>query len=580
MTPLIKVEALSYAYRTPGEESPAAVRDISLQVEAGELVALIGANGSGKTTLARLMKALLVPDQGRVLVDGMDTRSPANRGAIHRTLGMVFQSPEDQVIATTVEEDVAFGPENLGLPPKEIRGRVEAALKEVNLWEARQRPPHLLSAGQMQRLALAGVLALRPRGIIFDEATAMLDPAGRRYALEMMRRLAQEGVAVIFITHFMDEAVQAGRVMVLDHGRVALDGPPETVFADERALAAMGLELPPAGRLANRLRQVIPSLPAGLLTAADLVKALASQSLRIANSGGGLEPVPEDQAEPAALVEVNGLGHVYLAGTPLAQRALDGVSLSVGSGQSLGLLGATGSGKSTLLQHLNGLLRPQEGDVRVAGFNLNDRSIPLKSVIRKVGLVFQNPESQFFEQYVGDEIAFGPRQLPSGEPLSQRVKWAMGLVGLDFEGFKDRLTFTLSGGERRKVALASVLALKPSLLLMDEPTAGLDPASERDLLARLEDLQKEGLNLILSSHQMEVILALATHLTAMHAGRDVLTGTTRSVFSQPDKLRAYGLEPPVMVQVVEGLNALGWQLPFGMINPDDLAGAIGSLSAG
>ena len=266
MAPFIKTEALSFTYHRPGEEALPALRDVSLQIEEGELVALIGANGSGKTTLARLLTALLAPTSGTVRVGGLDTRQPANREAIHRSLGMVFQFPEDQVIATTVEEDVAFGPENLGLPSREIRTRVDAALREVDLWEQRLRPPHLLSAGQVQRLALAGVLAMEPRGIIFDEATAMLDPSGRRFALEKMQQLRRRGVMVIFITHFMEEAVQADRVVVLDRGQVALDGPPATVFTSETTLARLSLDLPPAARLAASLRRVIPSLPQGLLT--------------------------------------------------------------------------------------------------------------------------------------------------------------------------------------------------------------------------------------------------------------------------------------------------------------------------
>ena len=292
----------------------------------------------------------------------------------------------------------------------------------------------------------------------------------------------------------------------------------------------------------------------------------------------GKQAVDRERLDP--LIEVEHLGHIYMAGTPLAQRALAGVGLKVSARHSHGLLGATGSGKSTLLQHLNGLLRPQEGKVRVGNFDLNDHSIPLKSVISQVGLVFQNPEAQFFEQYVGDEIAYGPRQIPSDAPLVERVRSAMELVGLDFNQFKDRLTFTLSGGERRKVALASILALNPSILLLDEPTAGLDPASERDLLAHLKQLQEGGMTLVVSSHQMEVINALVENLTVMEGGQDVLSGRTGEVFSQTERLRACGLEPPLVAQAAEGLRQQGWPLPAGITQADELVERIGQLVAG
>ncbi len=573
MSALIEVNNVTYAYPLPNGGRIAALREISLRIEEGEYVAIVGANGSGKSTLARLLNALLVPDSGCVTVAGMETRDPAHHPAIHRTVGMVFQHPEDQIVASLVEEDVAFGAENMGLPPAEIRVRVDEALAMVGLQEARLRPPHLLSAGQQQRVALAGVLAMRPRCIVFDEATAMLDPAGRRIVREMMADLHRAGLTIITITHFMEEALDAQRVVVLERGRVALDGPPETVFADAHTLRTLGLDLPPAARLACTLRRHFPALPTGLLTVPALVAVLDALPHHAAEL-----PVTQPEPSPVAgtpLIEVRDLGHTYMPGTPLAQRALEGVTLNIQTGVAHGLLGATGSGKSTLLQHLNGLLRPQEGTVRVGDYRLDDPRLDVRAVRRMVGLVFQLPETQIFEQYVGDEIAYGPRlQGLLGDSLRERVRWAMELVGMGFNAFKDRFTFALSGGEKRKVALASILALRPSVLLLDEPTAGLDPASHRELLTHLQKLKETGMTLVLSSHQMEDVAALTERATVLVAGRSILDDSVGAVFAQGERLRMLGLSTPIVTQVAEGLRARGWPLPPGLVSSTALIEAL------
>ncbi|HQE93394.1 MAG TPA: energy-coupling factor transporter ATPase [Anaerolineae bacterium] len=573
MSALIEFDNVTYAYPLPNGGRIAALREISLRIAEGEYVAIVGANGSGKSTLARHLNALLVPDGGRVTVAGLDTRDPSHYAAIHRTVGMVFQHPEDQIVASLVEEDVAFGVENMGVPSAEIRARVDEALEKVGLWEMRLRPPYMLSAGQQQRVALAGVLAMRPRCIVFDEATAMLDPAGRCAVREMMADLHRAGLTIIAITHFMEEALDARRVVVLERGRVVLDDPPETVFADATTLRTLGLDLPPAAGLACELRRYFPALPAGLLTASALIAALDT----LPHHAGEIPPVPASPpASPVpALIEVRDLGHTYMMGTPLAQRALESVTVDVATASSHGLLGATGSGKSTLMQHLNGLLRPQEGTVRVGDYILNDPQTDVRAVRRMVGLVFQLPETQIFEQYVGDEIAYGPRlQGLLGDSLRQRVRWAMELVGMGFNAFKDRFTFALSGGEKRKVALASILALRPTVLLLDEPTAGLDPASHREVLAHLQKLKETGITLVLSSHQMEDVAALTGQATVLDNGRSVLEGDITDVFAHGERLRALGLSTPVVAQVVEGLRARGWTLPPGLVSSAALTEAL------
>lgn len=560
--PLIRVENLMYSHPVRNGEAVPALRGIDLTIEDGEYVAIIGANGSGKTTLARHFNALLVPASGGVWINGLDTRDIHNHPEVHALIGMVFQAPEDQLVATILEEDIAFGPENMNLPPKEIRKRVDEALEVTGLLEQRDRPPHLLSAGQMQRAALAGVLAMRPRCVIFDETTAMLDPGGRRMVKEIIQRLHNEGLTVIVITHFMQEAANADRVIILEHGRVALDGTPAEVFSPSSNLLDLGLDLPQPMLMAIKLHTILPEVPEFPLHLIDLLEALP-----VFQNGRGLPgtpgEIPAGQKKPAqdVLLAVEDLEHVYLHGTPLAHTALRGASMQALQGGIHGLIGSTGSGKSTLLQHLNGLLLPQAGQVRVGRFDLNNDQTDLREVRRYAGLVFQNPEYQLFEQYVGDEIAYAPR-LKGGDPnLRETVRWAMDVVGLDFDQFKDRLTFTLSGGERRKVALASTLAMKPQVLLLDEPSAGLDPVSRRAVIKNLRKLQADGMTLVLSSHHMEDVAEMADRLTVLDHGRDVMQGSSDAIFNSVEQLESYGLEPPLVARVAATLRAKGWPLP-------------------
>lgn len=275
---LIEIEHLSHVYHAGEEGEQTALDDLSLSIERGEFVAVLGSNGSGKSTLAKHLNALLLPTSGACRIDGIDTREEADVWRIRQKVGMVFQNPDNQLIAAVVEDDVAFGPENLGVPSAEIRRRVDEALKAVNMTEFRSYAPHLLSGGQKQRIAIAGTLAMQTEAIVFDEATAMLDPEGRAEILSIVQRLHEEqGITVVYITHFMEEAAAADRILVLDHGRLVMDAPPREVFRHARELRALGLEVPLAVELRDRLRAAGVVLPEDLLTPAELVAALSGK---------------------------------------------------------------------------------------------------------------------------------------------------------------------------------------------------------------------------------------------------------------------------------------------------------------
>lgn len=570
--PIITTRGLSFSYNPQSTHPLHALKGIDLDLHPGEYLVVIGHNGSGKSTLAKHFNALLQPTKGEVWVKGLDTRDRANTLAVRRTVGMVFQVPDNQIVATIVEEDVAFGPENLGVPGDELRERVDWALDLLGMTDYRYRQPHRLSAGQKQRVTIAGVMAMKPDVLVLDEATAMLDPEGRRDVLAAVRKLNDEGLTVVAITHFMDEAAEGDRVIVLEEGRIAMEGSPRKVFACVDELRTLQLDVPQVTELAYTLNQRDPAFPPDLLTVAELVDAVGhvgNQSYK--TDKASLPPIARTVVHPEQalafatgdelpLIRVHDLHHTYLRGTPLEAPALHGVSLEVHKGEAVGLIGRAGSGKSTLVQHLNGLLRPREPDrVRVDGHDLSDPGVDVRRIRQRVGLVFQYPEQQLFERLVGDDIAFGLKKLGMvREQRRERVRWAMEAVGLDFEAFKDRYTFSLSGGEMRKVALAGVLALQPEVLILDESTSGLDPRSRRELLDRLLVLhQEQRLTLVFVSPSMEDVAELVARVYVLDEGRVALRGPVREVFAQPEALHRHGLGVPQVTEVAHELRRQG-----------------------
>jgi energy-coupling factor transport system ATP-binding protein len=557
MPDFIKFENVSFSYLKNGPTIRPALSNINLKIGQGEFIALIGANGSGKSTLAKLLNALLLPDSGNVITAGLDTRDSSNHVAIRARVGMVFQRPQDQIVATTVEEDVAFGPSNLGLPPKEIRFRVEKALSDTRLTDLRERPSFLLSSGETQRLALAGVLAMRPQCIVFDEATAMLDPTGREMVLKQAKVLNQQGITIILITHLMKEAAEFERVIVLYEGQLLMDQSPAVIFSKATELESIGLDQPGVYKTAFRLKQFFPALPDKILLPDKLIQSLPQYQGQLKKN-----TMPEQaiKGKENPIIDIQNLSYTYLRGSPFFHQALANLTLQIETGQMHSLIGETGSGKSTLLQHINGLLRPQTGSVLVGGFDLNNKNLDVKSLRRKVTLAFQQPEDQIFEQYVGDEVSYAPRHLGFEGKLAEIVETAMSSVGLDFMTYKDRLTSTLSGGERRKIALASVLAVQADILLLDEPLSGLDPLSSKELISNLKQIHQSGITMLISTHQYEELVNMLDQVSVIHKGKDILHGSSEQLFSQVEELNAIGLRAPLTAQIAEGLRSKGWPL--------------------
>ncbi|MBR2001580.1 MAG: energy-coupling factor transporter ATPase [Firmicutes bacterium] len=560
---IIQIDHLLFEYqREENKETVTAINDVSFSVKRGSFTAIIGRNGSGKSTLAKNINALLLPSGGAVYVNGYDTRDEEHLWDVRQSAGMVFQNPDNQLVSSIVEDDVAFGPENLGVEPDEIRRRVDESLKKVNMFQHRKRAPHHLSGGQKQRVAIAGVMAMRPECVILDEPTAMLDPKGRSQVMDIIHQLHEEGITIVLITHFMEEAAQADRIIIMDDGDVVLDGVPKDVFLHGGKIRELYLDVPFAVEMAEYLRDHGMEIPTDIIDADGLVKFLTDNQVKISEhrsvDGDGSEVV--DKAETKEIVaEVKNLRHVFNAGLPFESVALDDVSFALEKNSFTALIGHTGSGKSTLIQHLNGLLKPTSGSVCIDGADINGGQVKLRDVRKNVGLVFQYPEYQLFEETVLKDVCYGPLNLGlSQEEAEARAKKAIELVGLDFETVKDRSPFALSGGQKRRVAIAGVIAMEPKMLILDEPTAGLDPKSHHDILLMIEKIKKEGgVTILLVSHNMGDVARLADRVLVMDGGRLWMNGTPQQVFSRAEELSEIGLGLPPATEFMYRLKQAG-----------------------
>ncbi len=566
---IIQIEHLLFQYqREENKETVTAIDDVSFSVKRGSFTAVIGRNGSGKSTLAKNINALLLPSGGAVYVNGYDTKDEEHLWEIRQSAGMVFQNPDNQLVSSIVEDDVAFGPENLGVEPSEIRRRVDEALKKVNMYQHRKRAPHHLSGGQKQRVAIAGVMAMRPECVILDEPTAMLDPKGRAQVMDIIHQLHEEGITIVLITHFMDEAAQADRIIIMDDGHVVLDGAPKDVFLHGGKIRDLYLDVPFAVEMAEYLRDNGMEIPTDIIDTDTLVTYLSSDAAKISEVSeksafkveqSDTDTAPEKEKTGTIVAEVKNLRHVFNAGLPFESIALNDVSFALEENSFTALIGHTGSGKSTLIQHLNGLLKPTGGSVYINGEDIHGGKVKLRDVRKNVGLVFQYPEYQLFEETVLKDVCYGPLNLGlSQEEAEQKAKRAIELVGLDFEEVKNRSPFALSGGQKRRVAIAGVIAMEPKMLILDEPTAGLDPKSHHDILLMIEKIKKEGgVTILLVSHNMGDAARLADRVLVMDGGRLWMNGTPQEVFSKAEELSEIGLGLPPATEFMYRLKQSG-----------------------
>lgn len=565
----------------PEAETPA-VNNVSFDVRKGEFVSIIGHNGSGKSTLARLICGLLEADEGSITVWGLDLADQKNIFEVRSHTGIVFQNPDNQMVASIVEDDVAFGPENLGVEREEIGRRIDWALEAVGMSEYRHSTPTRLSGGQKQRIAVAGVLAIRPDILILDESTAMLDPRGRREVIDVVRRLnEEEGMTILLITHFMEEALLAERTIVMNRGEIVMQGAPEEIFENGEALLTYNLCLPEITNIANMLEESGIDTPPCLQPeqlAADIAACAEERGLKDLRSPR-LARSDEPKRGPWD-IDIKGLTYTYSAKSPFASKALKGVNLHIGDGEFFGIIGHTGSGKSTLIQHLNALIKlpqankkykpkklkkgeipPDMPQLTVGDYNLADKKCNFLSLRADVGMVFQYPEYQLFAETVFDDVAFGLKNFfkdLSADEVKERVYAALSAVGLDPAEVAEKSPFDLSGGQKRRVAIAGVIVTRPKILVLDEPAAGLDPLGKKEIMELLHKLHAEWCRtVIIVSHDMDEIAANCTRACVVSDGRIFDCAAPHELFARADELVSLGLDVPLTAKICRALKGYG-----------------------
>ena len=603
----IVVKDLSYQYTRRNEndeviETLSALSALNFSIEEGSFVCILGHNGSGKSTLAKLFNALQLPTEGTVFVSGMDSREEKNIFPIRREVGMVFQNPDNQIIASVVEEDVGFGPENIGLPTDEIWRRVNNALSAVHMEAYRLKSPNHLSGGQKQRVAIAGTLAMEPKTIVLDEPTAMLDPSGRKEVLESVLELKRKkGISIILITHYMEEAVDADRILLMDSGKLVMDGSPREVFQNVERLKEFRMDVPIITELAHKLQKKGFPIEKTILKKEELEEELLKlkeegfslqENIMASELPGLSEPSSEKQQAGDYIVEAEHLSAIFQEGTAMESYALKDLSLKIRRGSLTAVIGHTGSGKSTLVQHLNGLIKAKSGEIFVSfrenpplvksgksflffkgkktviekkgRISLSEEGFDYRALRFKVGLVFQYPEYQLFEETVLADVMFGPlNQGKTREDAEALAKDALASLGIGEELYA-KSPFELSGGQKRKVAIAGVLAMGPELLILDEPTAGLDPAGRDELFEEIAGLRKNyAMTILLVSHSMDDVARYADEVLVLHQGELKMEGTVEEVFSKKEDLEEMGLGLPQIRALLFDLKKNGLDIQLG-----------------
>lgn len=583
---MIKIRDLTFEYFDRDEEGYLtdmvnAIRGINFDAGKGEIVAIAGRNGSGKSTFAKILNRLLAAIEGTVVITGMDATDSENTLEIRKNVGMVFQNPDEQLVGSIVEEDVAFGAENIGVPAKELRERVDEAILMAGLGDVGKKRINDLSGGEKQKVSIAGVLAMKPKCIVLDEATSMLDPSSRSQILDIMCELREKyGLTVIMITHIMEELLLADTIYVFDQGRIVLKGDRDKVFADKEILEDMGLEIPVVLNIARALYKKGVVNTYRLYSVDEILKNIKKNH---PHSFMLDKMEPEIRKET---VKVNPTKAILMNSVTFGYGGKDvlrNVSLTISKGDYVAVVGETGAGKTTLLQLIPALLKPTKGEVYVDGVDVWDKTTDKKKLRCKIGYLFQYPEQQLFGKNVYEDVVFGPRNVGISEIQAEsRAYEAIKLVGLP-DSIYDTPLNKLSGGQRRRVALAGVLAMKPEYLILDEPTAGLDPEGRKNMLDIIDALHREaGMTVIMITHDADFVACRANRVVALDNGRVICDKSPVEAFVSLYKSKKHQNDDkainqmPCVMQLILKLSEAGMEIPYFSLDIDEAVEMIGN----
>ena len=547
--PIIELRDVSFTY---GEGDERALDDVSLTVHEGDFVGVIGPSGAGKSTLASVMSGA-IPHHfagqlyGAAFVDGQDT-CDVTLTDIARVVGSVLQDIDAQMVASVVEDELLFGLENFGLPHDEVETRISETLETVGIPELRKREIATLSGGQKQKVAIAAILALAPRVLVLDEPTAALDPASSLLVFDTLRQInKQHGVTIVVIEQKVALLSEyCSRILVLDRGRLALEGTPHEVFSHGSQLRRIGVDSPRVARISNSLVEkgvIRPGPPC--LNVTEAVALIAGLVGTTAAEESAPAPSPSATLRPKAagaepIVAFRDVSFAY----PQGGASVHDLTFEVYPGEVVGVVGHNGAGKTTLTKLTCGLLKPNAGEVRVAGLNVGE--VPTSRVAMHCATLFQNPDRQLCRDTVLDEIAFSLElQGVDGEEARHRAREVAGRFGLPL----DEAPFSLSRGQRQMVALASVVVSEPEAIVLDEPTSGLDYRECMTVMKTVGDMAEHGCAVLMVCHDMEVVSDFADRIVVMGDGRILGRGETHELFADAGLMRRASVSPSQVAEL-------------------------------
>ena len=560
------LELNNVSYQYPNSAEPC-LKNISLTVKKGTFMGVMGATGAGKTTLSLCLNGL-IPQllegklMGQVTVAGLNVRKTAVQ-SLSKILGLVLQDPETQIIGRTVEEDTAFGPRNCSVPLDEIQRKVNQTLEKVRLQGYNQRLTQELSGGEKQRLAIAGVLVMEPEILVLDEPTSELDPMGRFEIYETLDDLRQQNeLTILLVDHSSEELIKkADEIIVLNQGEVVWRGVPTELFRNIPLLRQYGIKPLPVSLIGWAFYErgwiSFGEIPLDISSAEHLVRDMLPRHGKWRDnlqSLQHLQPLKTDSfpAQKEGAVQIRDLIYQYNTGQP----ALRGINLTIATGDFVALIGQNGAGKTTLAKHLNGLLKPTSGDVIVEG--MNTMKYDTSHLSKTIGYVFQNPDHQIFSVTVEKELEYGLKNAGfKGQEIKERVDQVLKSTGL--ERYRLVHPFTLGKGERQLIAVASILVIKPKLLIIDEPTTGSDWAGVQTMMALISQLHLAGTTIVMISHDMDLVAQYAQRVIVLKDGDILLDGSPHDVFSKEELLLDAAIVSPQLCRLSSRLKDVLFQ---------------------